>query len=174
MDQLKARDVGLGVTELVGVGHWDCSPQTRGRASSPRPVVRVWGQLSYCSVQRGAGSAILRPVRARDQLSAAFRFEHAWLLWCPVLVIVWSWTSSQTPATAGIWVQTCPQQQTGPDYHHSLSSSLGHPDQYDLGGNKALEHQHCLWWLSRPRASTQLSRTSLCKNTSYQGKHEEM
>ena len=40
--QSKAQDVGLGVVELINLGHWDHLPQVRGRASSPRPLSSFW------------------------------------------------------------------------------------------------------------------------------------
>lgn len=49
-----------------------------------------------------------------------------------------------TLATSGLQTQTCPGQKLRPGCYHGP------------GGSKAaLRHQHALWWLSRPQASTQ-------------------
>ena len=124
------------VAQLIGPGHWDCHPQVRSVASSPRslPWVAALPRLC-CGVGPSLPSMVARapigggdifllqcPMRDRDshprdsegwgRLCMALVFQHAWFLCLPVAL----WT---------IDIITDPNCSRTTDPDMSLSSSMG-------------------------------------------------
>lgn len=120
------------VTELANLGHWDCSPQVKGRVSSRRPM------SSGSGLPRGLGSALLlkcpgkgmgsqpKASEGQSQLNAALGFQHT----VPTVLCCTSGygSSTQIPPAAGTWTQTWP-----------LAGAQTWTSLWDCGGKQATE-----------------------------------
>lgn len=131
--------------------------KVKGTASSPEHMSSGAGRqpshvgcdhIFCCSVQQGAGPAILQTGKGRASSTQPLNFN--------MHVSCGPCTSTQTPASAGTWTHAAghgPWRQLGLSNYHVPSRRTGHPDQYDPSGSMTLEHHYVLGWLTKSQSN---------------------
>lgn len=108
-----------------------------------------WGQLSCCSILRGAGSANPGPVKGMAGSAQRGSNDLPTMITQTIDVI----TDPSYSRTQGSRHDL--QRQLKPRCLHGPDSCTGHLDQYGPGSHLVLGHQHDLRWLTTPWISAE-------------------